>query len=551
MIAECIIGADFLERFQVTVSFKEQCMYTYDDSGCRRHRFIGVEASVINPKAQFSANGTINAARNKEGGPERDDLAEERGYKDVREGRVFIQERIDLAGPSAVTSDDRGIQTSELIDKVEETSGLTSEQKTELLNDLLTYKNSFTAKPGRCKAFQYEFKVEPKEQLVGHSRPIPFAVRGAVRAQIKQLLYDKIIEPSDSSYLNPLTIVLREGKSPRICLDARKVNRWTMPDRTRVAPINELLQQFHRSKFITSIDLSSAFLQILLGLSSRKFTAFLHEGQIYQYTCTPYGFKNSLAAFVRALQATLGPDTCDYALAYVDDIVCHSKSFEQHMEHLGTVLRKLSEAGLTINAAKCKFCKVEKPFLGHIISERGVTPCPKRIEAILSYPPPKNQKQLRQFLGVCNYHHRFVVNYADYAAPLLVLLKKGMKWIWTPELQRAFRSLRARFAESIYLVHPDVSLPYTIHTDASGQAIGAVLMQTNASGETFIVSTASRVLNPAERRYSVAEQELLAIVFALQKFRIYMFGHELNLYTDNKALSFIHSCALTSNRISR
>jgi hypothetical protein len=96
-----------------------------------------------------------------------------------------------------------------------------------------------------------------------------------------------------------------------------------------------------------------------------------------------------------------------------------------------------------------------------------------------------------------------------------------------------------------------VSLPYIINTDASGQAIGAVLMQTNDEGETFIVSTASRVLNPIERRYSVAKQELLAIVFALQKFRIYIFGHKVNLYTDNKALSFIHSCALTSSRISR
>jgi hypothetical protein len=269
-----------------------------------------------------------------------------------------------------------------------------------------------------------------------------------------------------------------------------------MPDRARVAPINELLQQFHGSKFITSIDLSSAFLQIPLERESRKFTAFQHEGQMYQFTRTPYGFKNSMAAFVRALQTTLGPETSDYALAYVDDIVCHSKSFNLHLEHLNTVLRKLTEAGFTINASKCKFGTAEVSFLGHVINERGVTPCPKRIEAIQSYPPPKNQKQLRQFLGVCNYHHRFIIGYADCVAPLLILLKKGTKWKWTPELQRAFEVLRARFADSIHLVHPDVSLPYAINTDASGRAIGAVLMQTNGEGETFIVSTASRVLNP-------------------------------------------------------
>jgi hypothetical protein len=128
--------------------------------------------------------------------------------------------------------------------------------------------------------------------------------------------------------------------------------------------------------------------------------------------------------------------------------------------------------------------------------------------------------------------------------PLLALLKKGTK------LQGAFETLRAKFADSSYLVHPDVTVPYSINTDASGRAIGAVLMQTNGEGKTFIVPTASRVLHPTER-YSVAEQELLAIVFALQKFRIYVFGHAINLYTDNKVLSFIHSCALTSGRISR
>jgi len=145
---------------------------------------------------------------------------------------------------------------------------------------------------------------------------------------------------------------------------------------------------------------------------------------------------------------------------------------------------------------------------------------------------------------------RFIIGYADFVVPLLALLRRGTKWKWTPELQRAFETLRAKFADSIFLGHPDVSLPCTINTDASGRAVGAVLMQIYGEGETFVVSTASRV-NPTEQRYSVVEEDLLATVFALQKFRIYVFGREINLYTDNKALSFIHSFALTSSRISR
>jgi hypothetical protein len=132
---------------------------------------------------------------------------------------------------------------------------------------------------------------------------------------------------------------------------------------------------------------------------------------------------------------------------------------------------------------------------------------------------------------VCNYHHIFIVNYDTYTAPLLQLLKKGNKWRWTPDLQEAFETLRSKFADSIHLVHPDETLPYAINTDASNRAIGAVLMQSDRQGETNLVSTASRVLSPTEQRYSVAEQELLAVVYALEKFRIYIYIHTVTQFT--------------------
>ena len=118
-------------------------------------------------------------------------------------------------------------------------------------------------------------------------------------------------------------------------------------------------------------------------------------------------------------------------------------------------------------------------------------------------------------------------------------------------MQSAFETLRERFAHSIHLIHLDDNLPYIIHTEASGKAVAAVLMQTKDDDETRIVSTALRLLTLAERRYSTCEQELLAIVYELQKFRIYIFGHKIMLYTDNKSLSFLHKCALTSNRVAR
>jgi hypothetical protein len=251
------------------------------------------------------------------------------------------------------------------------------------------------------------------------------------------------------------------------------------------------------------------------------------------------------------MQTVLGKETVGYVTNYVDDILIFSRSFDEHIDHLDTVLNKLTSAGFTVNAQKCGFCKSEIKFLGHVVSREKLMPNPQRIEAILNYPAPKNQKQLRRFLGVCGFHQRFIINHASYVAPLLVLLQKQSKWKCSEEMQSAFETLREKFANSIHLIHPDDNLPYTIYTNASGRATAAVLMRVNEDGETRIVSSASRVLTPAEQRYSTCEQELLAIVYALQKFRIYVFGHKIILYTDNKSLSFLHKYALTSNRVAR
>jgi hypothetical protein len=324
-----------------------------------------------------------------------------------------------------------------------------------------------------------------------------------------------------------------------------------IPDRTKTPPAHELLQKFHGAKYISSIDLNNAFLQIPLEKSSRVWTAFHFDGQTYQLTRVPFGFRNSLASFIRALQYVLGSDSTQYVLNYVGDIIVYSKTFEEHIEHLDDVIRKYTSVGFTINVDKCNFCMHEIKFLGHVINDRQLKADPERIAAILNYPAPRNQKQLRQFLGTCNYHHRFINNYAEYVAPLLGLLKKGARWKWTSETQIAFETIRKKFANTIHLIQPDDKLPYIINTDASSKAIGAILMQKNSEGNINIFSTASRVLNAAEKRYTTCELELLAVVSALEKFRIYVYGSKIYLNRHNRALTFFQRCTITSNRVAR
>jgi hypothetical protein len=243
------------------------------------------------------------------------------------------------------------------------------------------------------------------------------------------MLKDGILKELHSAYINPLTLVVCKGKAVCICLDARRINKQMVADCMKVMPMSELLQKFYSAKYITSLDLSNAFPRVLLEQFCRQWTALQFESNVYQFTAVPYGFKNSLTAFITALEKVLADSVLNNNLVmYVNDLLIHSLIFTEHLHHIDLVLDKLASAGFTVNAAKCQFCKPEIKFLGHIISDDGVKAVCGRNEAILTYPVPKNQRQLRKFLGMCNFHQQFILNYSLYVEPLLILLCKGNKW---------------------------------------------------------------------------------------------------------------------------
>ena len=191
------------------------------------------------------------------------------------------------------------------------------------------YKTHFTKIPGKCKVFEYKFQMQggvPKSRC---SRAIPFALRKEVREQIQEMIRNGVLEISYSPYVNPLTLVQREGKSVCICIDAREVNKYMVPDKIKVQPIQEMLQRFHGASFISSVDLNCAFLQIPLEKASREWTAFQFEGQVYQFTRVPYGYRNALAGFIRALQVVLRADSGGHVLHYVHDIIIYSKTYDE------------------------------------------------------------------------------------------------------------------------------------------------------------------------------------------------------------------------------
>jgi len=191
--------------------------------------------------------------------------------------------------------DPRQVSEVDLEKLIMSNNKLEKQQNEKLIEVLLRYTKFLTTRPGKCKVYKYQFNITDKTPSIGHSRTVPYSATAGVRKQIEQIMEEGILELSDSSFINPSTIVYWENKEPRICIDARMVNNVMLPDGARTPTIDEMLQQFHGFKYTVSFDLTSAFLQIPLESSSWKFTAFLFHTNVYQFQRVPFGMKNSLA----------------------------------------------------------------------------------------------------------------------------------------------------------------------------------------------------------------------------------------------------------------
>ncbi|KAJ0392600.1 hypothetical protein ATCC90586_010875 [Pythium insidiosum] len=230
-----------------------------------------------------------------------------------------------------------------------------------------------------------------------------------------------------------------------------------------------------------------------------------------------------------------------FAPSYFDDIFIHSKAegnksdVEVHLEHLEKVFRVMRENKLYANLKKCIFFAPEIPVLGCYVSKDGVRADPEKVTSICGWPTPQNQKHLRQWLGLANYLHKYTRNYAELVRPLSTLLKKDVEWVWTQEHQTAL--VKKSLQEAPVLALPDYSRPFHVVCDARHFAIGCALMQHAAQGAERVISYQSRQLKTSERNYPVRDKELLAMKYALARFRVYLLGEQqFAIYTDHASL---------------
>ncbi|KAL7725192.1 hypothetical protein ACLKA6_017348 [Drosophila palustris] len=284
-----------------------------------------------------------------------------------------------------------------------------------------------------------------------------------------------------------------------------------------------------------------------MARGSREYTAFTVPGRgLFHWKVMPFGLHSAPATFQRALDSVIGPDMEPFAFAYLDDIIVSGATLEEHVRNLGEVLRRLRQANLRLNRAKCKFFRRSLVYLGHVISGEGIHTDPDKIAAVRQLQPPTTCRELRRCLGIASWYRRFVPNFADIVQPMSLLLKKGQKWDWKPEQQAAFEELKARLTEAPVLACPDFSEKFVLQTDASDCGLGAVLTQLHQGAER-VIAYVSRRLVKAE----ATEKECLAIVWAIRKLRCYLEGYRFDVVTDHLALKWLNSIDNPTGRIAR
>lgn len=284
----------------------------------------------------------------------------------------------------------------------------------------------------------------------------------------------------------------------------------------------------------SKLDLRICYHQIRIREEDIPKIAFRTSFDSYEYNVMSFGLANAPPTFSRMMNFVFNPYTNEFVLVYLDDILVFSKNKEDHAKNLRLVLDKLREHQSYAKFSKYEFWLDEVLYLGHIISAKGISINPEKVEAIVNWQPPQNVKQLRRFLGLASYYRRFVENFSKIAKPLSNLLQKHVKYVWSPECDEAFNTLKQKLVTALVLTPLDESKPYQVFCDASLQGLGGVLMQ-----EKKVVAYTSRQLKPNERNYPTHYLELAAVFHALITWRHLLLGRQVDIFTDHKSLKYI------------
>ena len=333
-------------------------------------------------------------------------------------------------------------------------------------------------------------------------RRIPQSQAKAVDEQLEDMLRQKLIKPSQSSFASNVVLVKKKDNTYRFCVDYRRINDISVKDAYPLPRIDECLDTMTGSAWFSTIDLRSGYFQVELVVEDAHKTAFITRRGLFEFQVMSQGMCNSAATSQRLMNLLLAGLNYESCLVYIDNIVVYSNTLEVHLERLKVVLERLDKAGLKIKPNKCKLIQKEVLFLSHVISAEGIKTSLEKTEVVATWLVPKTVKGTRSFLGLCSYYRRFVQDFAKTVKPLHALTEKFTRFLWTEECQKAFEELKIKMTTAPVIAFPRDDETFILDCDASNEAIGAVLSQIQ-DGQEKVIAYASRLYSKAELNYCV------------------------------------------------
>jgi hypothetical protein len=354
-----------------------------------------------------------------------------------------------------------------------------------------------------------------------------------LKEQLQELLDKGFIRPSISPWGAPVLFVKKKDGSMRLCIDYRELNKVTVKNKYPLPRIDDLFDQLQGSQVFSKIDLRSGYHQLKVKEEDVQKTAFRTRYGHYEFLVMSFGLTNAPAAFMDMMNRVFRELVDRCVVVFIDDILIYSKSREEHVEHLQTVLGILRKQQLYAKFKKCEFWLDRVAFLGHVVTKDGIAVDPGKVEAVVNWVRPSNAHEVRSFLGLAGYYRRFVEGFSKLAGPLTRLTKKNEKFQWSDECEQSFQELKQRLVTAPVLTLPSGTGGFVIYSDASHKGLGCVLMQ-----QGKVIAYASRQLKPYERNYPTHDLELAAVVFALKIWRHYLYGEHCEIFTDHKSLKY-------------
>ncbi|CAS00122.1 Protein CBG27950 [Caenorhabditis briggsae] len=399
------------------------------------------------------------------------------------------------------------------------------------------FNNVFQPGLGKCTKTKASILLKPGAQPVFRkARPVPFAALTTVSEELERLQQSGVISPVDhSEWAAPIVLVKKKNGSIRMCSDfSTGLNDSIQQHQHPLPTADDIFATLNGGKYFSQIDLAEAYLQIEIDDQAKQMLCINTHRGLFSYNRLPFGVKSAPGCFQQVMDAMI--TGLDGAAVYLDDIIITGSTIEEHNSRLKSVFKRIDDYGFRVRLEKCTFLMPRITFLGFCIDKDGRRPDPEKVTAIQQMPEPKNDSQVRSFLGLIQFYGTFIKELFKFRPPLDALTKKDAEFKWTSECQSSFDNIKQMLQSDLLLTHYDPKLPIIVAADACQYGIGAVISHRFPDGSEKAIYHISKALTAPQRNYSQIEKEVFGLITAVTKFHKFIHGRHFTLKTDHKPL---------------